>query len=197
MKTHVSAWHERDMARIRAEIARTDPTDVQRRVLLICAHERARRRAEQRDDVARANGQSSVSAPTASDRRRHSVEYVALVQRVCATASDVLPAGARLLVVSRGDDALLAVPSVEAAHFPQARGEWAGYYPENGADALAHLDALEGDGYEYILFPASSFWWLDYYQGLAARLLTKGRVLWHDESCAIFALQMANAERRA
>ncbi len=189
MNSRVARRHARDLSRIRAEIARTDPCDVRRRVLLVCAHERLRRRADAHREQSRPAATPSVLAPTTSDRRRRFLEYTALVKRICTIAAEVLPSNARVLVVSRGDDALLAIGSLDTGHFPQARGEWAGYYPETGADVVAHLESLQDDGYDHILFPATSFWWLEYYERLAARLLTKGRVLWHDESCAIFSLQ--------
>jgi len=183
------------MARIRARIARTDPSDVRLRVLLVCAHERARRRYE----LARPP-RAAVPRPerdsAGRDRSREGREYARIVPRICAVAERVLPEDAHVLVVSRGDDALLRLGRRVAGHFPQVGGKWAGFHPATGDEAVAQLDALGADGYEFILFPATAFWWLEYYERLASRLLARGRTIWHDGDCAIFALEAGGGEPR-
>ncbi len=117
-----------------------------------------------------------------------------MVTRIRARVDSVLREEARVLVVSRGDEALLELRGRVAGHFPQADGRWAGFYPANGPDALAHLDELAGGGFDHILLPATAFWWLEYYEGLASRLFTRGRALWHDDDCAIFALRAGGSD---
>jgi hypothetical protein len=74
------------------------------------------------------------------------------------------PEGARLAVVSKGDDELLALHNREAWHFPRAEsGAYAGCYPADSAEAIAHLEALRAGGAEYLAIPSPSLWWLDHY----------------------------------
>ena len=176
-----------EMARIRGQIMRTDPADVRRRVLLVCAHERARRRSKL-DSPPASSMRVEPMVRHVGNRRREVSEYAAMVPRICARADAVIREDARVLVVSRGDDALLEIGARKVGHFPQARDQWAGYYPADGADAIVHLEALAADGYDHIVFPATTFWWFEYYEGLASRLLVRGRAVWHDDDCAIFAL---------
>jgi hypothetical protein len=184
-----------EMARIRARIARTDPSDVRLRVLLVCAHERARRRYEHAGSP-RASAPRPGPVPTVGDRSREIREYAKLVPRICAVADRVLPEDAHVLVVSRGDDALLRLGRRVVGHFPQLGGKWAGFHPATGEEVLEQLGALRADGYEFILFPATAFWWLEYYERLASRLLARGRAIWHDGDCAIFALDAVGEEWR-
>jgi hypothetical protein len=191
MSTRVSGASE--LAAIRRQIARTDPADLRARVLLVCAHERARRRLPQLppDPAGRRNERLVKSI------RNRSLElssYGQLVERVKAAVERVVPEEARILVVSRGDDALLDLGSRRTGHFPQAHGRWAGYYPADGAEALVQLEALASEGYDHIVFPATSSWWLEYYEGLAFHLFTHGRVLLHNDDCAIVALRVTHNE---
>jgi hypothetical protein len=89
------------------------------------------------------------------------------------TVRDAVPAGASLLVVSKGDEDLLAFPHVSARHFPQTEdGGYAGYNPSDGLEVLRHLEALRSQGAQYLLVPQSAFWWLDFYGELRAYLST-------------------------
>jgi len=94
-----------------------------------------------------------------------------------------------VLVVSRGDEALLP-PGLAAGHFPQApSGAYAGHYPADSDAAIAHLEQCRAEGAEFLLLPATGFWWLDYYGGLLQHLMGRGRVLHHDGHCVIFDLR--------
>ena len=78
-----------------------------------------------------------------------------------------VPAGERVLVVTRGDDALLAVGDAVGMHFPQADdGSWLGYNPATGGEAVAHLELLREGGARYFVLPTWALWWLDYYDEL-------------------------------
>lgn len=181
----------RALAQIRASIARTDPADVRERVLLVLAHEHLRRRP--------AKDRSRVTAsrwPRVERTRADEVQqYAQLVPRVREVVRRVLPENARVLVVSRGDDELLELEGRVAGHFPQADGRWAGFYPQDGEDAVTHLLDLVAAGWRFVVFPATAFWWLEYYEKLAGRLLARGRTIWHDADCAIFAIDDALGER--
>ena len=122
-------------------------------------------------------------------------EYEQLIRNIHDIVVGNLHQGARLLVVSRGDDQLVRFDDREAWHFPRADdGKYAGYHPDSSEDALEHLQKLQDGGARYLLVPASSFWWLDYYPGLFHHLVQWGTMLWDDESCVIFGLERAPGE---
>jgi len=110
------------------------------------------------------------AAPAAANRPAHG-DYHALVERVRARVRESVPVGARVLVISRGDAALLRLEGREAGHFPQSKtGLYAGYHPADGADAAAHLTELRARGAEYLVIPATGLWWLDHYDELRLQL---------------------------
>jgi GT2 family glycosyltransferase len=114
--------------------------------------------------------------------------------RACVEAN--LPHNARVLVVSRGDDQLLRLGGVQASHFPQNEtGVFAGYHPADSEAAIAHLQALHARGAEYLLFPKTAFWWLDYYHGLNQHLNQHHIQLLRNDTCALFQLR-ARGDRR-
>ena len=174
------------MERVRERIATTAPGDARLRVLLVLAHELLRERAA-RDAAAAAA--PPVEPGTAADGGAPVESYGALVERIHAVAHAALPPQARVLVVSRGDEALLP-PGLAASHFPQgAGGVYAGHHPADSGAAIAQLERCRADGAEFLLLPATGFWWLDYYGGLLQHLMGRGRVLHHDGHCVIFDLR--------
>jgi glycosyltransferase involved in cell wall biosynthesis len=111
--------------------------------------------------------------------------------RVRTVASSVLPSEARVLVISKGDDDLLHLNGARGLHFPQTQnGVYAGHHPANAADAVSHLELLRQQGADYLLIPASAFWWLDFYLGFTRHLEANYRVLVYQErTCIIFDLR--------
>lgn len=94
-----------------------------------------------------------------------------------------------VLVVSKGDPALVDFPGRVARHFPEAPdGRYAGYHPRDSDDAVEHLTDLEGRP-DYLVVPAPSFWWLDHYDGFARHLDERHERAWSDESCVIYRLR--------
>ena len=66
-----------------------------------------------------------------------------------------------MLVVSRGDEALLELDGRARQHFPQAEdGGWAGHHPADSEEAIGHLEALRGSGASYLVVPPTYRWWL-------------------------------------
>lgn len=85
-------------------------------------------------------------------------------ETVRETISTLVPSGARVLVVSAGDEAIVESGDWIGWHFPRdPGGSYAGYKPATSADAIAHFESLRGQGAEFLVFPESSLWWLDFY----------------------------------
>jgi glycosyltransferase involved in cell wall biosynthesis len=125
------------------------------------------------------------------------LEYERLVARVRAACERALPTGARVVVVSRGDDALLELGGDRhTEHFPQSPGGgYAGHYPENGEVAVAQLEELRGRGARYLALPATSLWWLDHYTELRDHLEHSCELVVDDRDvCAIYELRPTRAK---
>lgn len=112
------------------------------------------------------------------------------VDRIRASVRAAVPDGARVLVISRGDDALLRVDGREVGHFPQSpTGLYAGHYPADGREAAVHLEDLRAAGAEYLVVPAEARWWLEHYPELTQALESGAERLPSDPDVAlIFAL---------
>lgn len=178
------------MERLRERIATTAPEDAQLRTLLVLAHELLRQRALLEE--AQARTPAAYEPALAADGGEAVADYGELTRRIHAIAAARLPHGARVLVVSRGDDALFP-PDLVPGHFPQGPGgRYAGFYPADSDAAIAHLEQCRAGGAEFLLLPATAFWWLDYYGGLLQHLMGRGRVLHHDGHCVIFDLRAAS-----
>lgn len=98
----------------------------------------------------------------------------------------VTPAGSSVLVVSKGDSELLLVPGRTGSHFPQtALGSYAGYHPESSAAAIDHLEVLRRRGADFLAFPGTARWWLEYYGELRAHLEARHRMIADDPELGI------------
>ena len=127
--------------------------------------------------------------------RRPDPQYGALVERARGVLSDAVPAGATVLVVSKGDQSLLELDGVQAWHFPcGAEGEWGGYNPSGSAEAIAWIDELRARGAGYIAFPGTAFWWLDFYDDLARHLAAEGGEVLRDDAVVLFELTRSDGE---
>lgn len=121
--------------------------------------------------------------------RRRAIVYARLRKRLLATLTRVIPEGAAVLVVSRGDDELLAAPGRAARHFPATcDGTWAGYHPADSATAIALLEEQRTTGADYLVIPAPSTWWLSHYAEFRAHLERTGRLVLHDDVGVVVAL---------
>jgi hypothetical protein len=114
-----------------------------------------------------------------------------MTERVRRALIEAVPAGATVLVVSRGDDELLRVHGRRAWHFPRGDdGAYAGHHPANSREAIARLEAQRAAGAEHILFPGTGIWWLERYEGFRRHLDGAYRRSFSDpESCVIFDLR--------
>jgi len=76
-------------------------------------------------------------------------------------------------------------------------GEYAGHYPAGSEEAIAQLEALRAKGGEFLLFPATSLWWLEHYEGFGEHLESNYRLVYdREETCLIFSLREPADNRR-
>ncbi len=119
----------------------------------------------------RAGNESGRSRTVTASLRMGPAEYQRLIAENRRIAEKHLPVGAVVAVASKGDDDLLRFPRRKGWHFPQtADGEFAGFYPADSVQVIAHLESLRQRGAEFLLFPATAVWWLGHYPGLKEHL---------------------------
>jgi GT2 family glycosyltransferase len=93
------------------------------------------------------------------------LQYQPLIRRLREQVCSATPAGATVIVVSKGDNELVKFESRTGWHFPQTDlGVYAGHHPATSAEAIAGLDRLRAKGGEFLVFPATALWWLDHYR---------------------------------
>jgi hypothetical protein len=102
----------------------------------------------------------------------------------------MVPAGATVLVISKGDGSLLDFPHCQGWHFPQnERRAYAGYYPASSLEAIEQLELLHRQGASHLLIPATALWWLDHYAEFRHYLETHyARLPGSDDACLIYRL---------
>jgi GT2 family glycosyltransferase len=123
-----------------------------------------------------AAAQAAATAEPAAATEESAAEaeraYTAVVERLRDRLGAALPAGTTVAVASRGDEKLVTLPGRTGMHFPRgADGRHLGHHPETGTDAARHVEEVRAQGAEYLVFPETERWWLDYYEALKERLL--------------------------
>jgi glycosyltransferase involved in cell wall biosynthesis len=118
-------------------------------------------------------------------------DYDEMVLMLRDTVRATLPAKARVLVVSKGDPELLKLDRRSAGHFPQdAKRRYPGYHPRDSADAIRQLERLRTKKADYLVFPATASWWLDYYREFRQHLEKNYALVRHNAGvCTIFSLR--------
>ena len=116
--------------------------------------------------------------------------YLELKQRIAPVIEATVPPGAQVLVVSRGDESLVALAGRRGLHFPQEPdGAYAGRHPADSAEAIAQLEELRERGARYLAIPATDAWWLDHYVGFGRHLSERYEALTHAGApCLVFRL---------
>jgi SAM-dependent methyltransferase len=129
---------------------------------------------------------SDPGGPKGADK---AADYQQLVPRVRQAIGAAVPAGATVLVVSKGDEELLRLEGRTAWHFPRTDGgAYSGHHPADSAAAIGQLEVLRGRGASYLVFPATALWWLDHYGELKQHLEGRYRRVHSDDSCVIYQL---------
>ncbi len=132
-----------------------------------------------------------LASPAPAEDLTERARYEQLLVRVRDVVRSVLPAGATVIVVNKGDDQLLKLGRRHGWHFPQtANGEYAGYYPADSATAVAHLNVLREKGGRYLLLPQTAFWWLSHYLAFGQYLSQNCRTVAQvEDTCIIYDLE--------
>jgi glycosyltransferase involved in cell wall biosynthesis len=139
--------------------------------------------------MARAPKRASSFPRAVTQTRVTHDEYELLVSHLQEKLPKLVRPGSSVLVVSKGDDRLVHIVGCTTGHFPQDEtGRWAGYHPEDSTAAIDHLEMLRSRGADVLVFPKTSFWWLDHYEGLADHLERHHRLVHRDDECEIFGL---------
>jgi hypothetical protein len=127
---------------------------------------------------------------TGSRITQGSPDYFGLVDQVTSMVTAVVPPSKTVLVVSKGDENLLRLGSRTGWHFPRTDdGRYAGHYPADSEDAVRQLELLRDRGASYLVFPATSMWWLDHYPDLSRHLESRYTSLVRDDdTCTIYDL---------
>jgi len=116
-------------------------------------------------------------------------DYSRVVRSVQEHVRNVVPAGASVLVVSRGDEDLVDLGDRSAGHFPQdEEGQYLGYYPSDSESAINMLEGMRAAGAQYLVFPSPAFWWLNFYGGLRRHLQDNYHLISAHRDCLVFAL---------
>jgi GT2 family glycosyltransferase len=123
-------------------------------------------------------------------RHRPGPAYRRLIAGIKEIVRKVIPAGAKVLVISKGDPDLLDLEGRDARHFPQeADGSYAGHHPAGSADAISRLESLQRAGAGYLLIPGPALWWLEHYAGFGEYLSQAGEEAFREtDLCVIFRL---------
>jgi GT2 family glycosyltransferase len=141
------------------------------------------RLAREEADFAEEAGDEDAFAPSPRLGYRH------LVERVRDAVGETVPAGASVLVVSRGDRDLVDLKGRRGGHFPQdSGGGYLGHHPRDSAEAVDRLESLRAAGAEYLVLPSTAYWWFEHYGGFAEHLRRNYRADERDV-CAIFRLR--------
>jgi lipopolysaccharide biosynthesis protein/glycosyltransferase involved in cell wall biosynthesis len=124
----------------------------------------------------------SASAESAGRPQSRAEKYDHQVTRLREVISTLVPQGAAVAVVSKGDARLVELDGRVGLHFPQSEsGGYAGHYPADTADLLQRLTAMRQRGSSHFVIPASGSWWLSHYQGLQDYLSKQAEILFDEE----------------
>ena len=121
--------------------------------------------------------------------------YRDLVDDVRACVRSCVPAGAVVLIASKGDPELVRIDGVRAWHFPRDEwGSYAGHHPASSVEAIVHLRHLFAQGARYLVFPETSAWWLSHYRELGDLLESAHELKMSREGvCVVYQLRDSEA----
>jgi hypothetical protein len=123
------------------------------------------------------------------------VGYSRLLVEVHVAVRKSIPRGRTVLVVSRGDEQFVRLEGRRGWHFPRHEdGRWGGFHPADSQAAIDHLEELRSKGAQYLVFPETALWWLDFYGEFAKHLDGRYRVLEKSENCVIYDITVGRVQ---
>jgi glycosyltransferase involved in cell wall biosynthesis len=124
--------------------------------------------------------------------------YRQLIRHIREKTKAVVPDGAIVAVVSKGDKDLVELGGERKGwHFPQNEdGVYVGYHPADSAEAISHLEELREKGAKFLLIPGTELWWLEHYGRFRDHLDSRFRQVWDEEAGVIYELEPADAEEK-
>jgi len=196
LRTEVAAGRT-SIEALRADIERQRRDSLDSVLKLIADwREEARQRENQ---ILRSIDETRTHSPAASVARTPPQKFDAgryreLVERVREVVASQTPVNSIVAVVSKGDPELVRLPGRRGWHFPQRHdGIYAGHYPADSSAAIGHLAQLRAKGAQYLLFPATAFWWMEHYRQFAEHLESRHAVVHNDDTCMLYALAASGA----
>src|SRR5204863_6468208 len=115
--------------------------------------------------------------------------YDQMVERIRLITRSAVPGDATVMVATKGDHRLLDLDCREAWHFPaDFEGAYIGYHPPDADWAVEQLELARARGAEYLVLPATAFWWMEHYPAFAQHVNRSCAQIVEDESCRIYAL---------
>jgi hypothetical protein len=105
---------------------------------------------------------------------------------VAGVVRSCVPPRARVAAVDKHDPTLLHLAGRRGWHVPDL--QLLPGYPRDGAEAVAHVEALHARGASHLVLPSHAYWWLDHYAELAGHL-DACRSVWSDDHCRIYELE--------
>ena len=118
-------------------------------------------------------------------------------RRLSEVIQELVPEGATLLVISKGDGVLLDFAGRTGWHFPQtAFGAYSGHHPADGPEAIALLEQMRLAGGEFLVIPSIYHWWLDHYTAFREHLDSRyERLSSPEDVCFIYDLRPIRAKQ--
>ncbi len=131
--------------------------------------------------------------------QRHSAARERMIAGARSLVDTLVPDSARILVISKGDDKLIALGDREASHFPAGPdGAYAGFHPPDGGAAITELELRRAAGADHLLIPKPSLWWLDHYTELREHLNRSAQLLARDDEVgALYRLDQITPGKKA
>jgi hypothetical protein len=119
------------------------------------------------------------------------LRYRRLIHRLRGTVDACTPAGADILVISKGDDELICFNGRRGGHFPGTpEGSYLGHHPADSKEALELLEEQIRHGATYLLIPSTASWWLEHYREFGDYLCGHHKKLVdHPDACVLFELR--------
>jgi len=135
------------------------------------------------------------------DRARRNdaeLQYAELRTRAIELVRLATPRGSKVLIITKGDEDMLEAPGRQCWHFPRAvNGLYAGCYPADSREAIAHLRSLQSLGAQYLCVPSTSYWWLEFYERWTAYLQRCHRLAAYQEDVGVLYRLLPSSRRQS